>query len=165
MALTWKVLNPVFPYRPLEHKSREIHALEHLVATCHPTRKPRPRAFWFAFPTYVIGAPDGLHLTGYSSVSVMGTLLQGMDMGVHPDYQRTGLGKILMYSRLKLAKDLGTVDCIVGQTQVLNQGMKKLFDLAGMTEQNTVEGYYDDVEGGPQDALIYAGDSSTWKEI
>lgn len=104
-------------------------------------------------------------LSAYSSVSVMGTLLQGMDMGVHLVYRRQGLGKILMYARLKLAKDLGTVDAIVGQTQLNNLGMKKLFDLAGMTEQNTVEGYYDDLEGGPQDALIYAGDASCWKEI
>lgn len=165
MALTSKVLNPVYRYRPLIHTSDEIHALETLVATCHPTRTPRPRAFWFAFPTVVIGTPRGRRPIAYSAVSVMGTLLQGIDMGVHPEYQRSGLGKILMYSRLKLAKDIGTVDAIVGQTQLDNPGMKRLFELAGMTEQNTVEGYYDDLEDGPQDALIYAGDASTWKDL
>ena len=164
MALTAKVLNRVFPYRPLRQTSNEIHELERLVAACHPTRRPRPRAFWFAFPTVVIESPSGMGLSAYSSVSVMGTLLQGIDMGVHPVYQRHGLGKILMYSRLKLAKDLGTVDAIVGQTQVLNQGMKKLFELAGMAFQNTVEGYYSDVPT-VEDALIYAGDQRCWADI
>ena len=165
MALTSRVLNPVFRYRPLRHSSAEIHELERLVAACHPTRTSRSRAFWFAFPTIVIESPSGMGLSAYSSVSVMGTLLQGIDMGVHLVYRRQGLGKILMYARLKLAKDLGTVDAIVGQTQVGNLGMKKLFELAGMTEQNTVEGYYDDLEGGPQDALIFAGDASTWRDL
>jgi ribosomal protein S18 acetylase RimI-like enzyme len=162
--LTAKVLDPRYHYRPLQHTARETAWLIELVARCHPTRKEWPRAYWFAFPTYVIQHPRHLALIGYSAVSVQGALMQGIDMGVDPDFRRRGLGKILMFSRLRLCRQLGMVTTIVGQTQGENAPMVHLFDQAGFEQMNVVEGYYTDLEGGPRDAVIFAGNADTWKE-
>jgi ribosomal protein S18 acetylase RimI-like enzyme len=162
--LTAKCLDPRYPYRPLAHTTRELGWLQELVKRCHPTRKEWPRDYWFAFPTYVIQHPRLLSLIGYSAVSVQGNLLQGIDMGVHPDFRGRGLGRALMFSRLLLCRHLGFVTAIVGQTQDDNIPMVRLFEEAGLERMNVVEGYYTDLSTGPQDAMIFAGQPEIWKE-
>lgn len=162
--LTAKCLDPRYVYRPLSHTAREIGWLRDLVARCHPTRTLWPRAYWFAFPTYVIQHPRTLALIGYSSVSVQGNLMQGIDMGVDPDFRSRGIGRILMFSRLRLCRELGIVTQIVGATQADNVPMVRLFDQAGFEQMNVVEGYYQDLSDGPKDAIIFVGQPEIWKE-
>lgn len=162
--LTDKCLDRRFPYLPFSHSARETIWLTDLVARCHPTRKPWPRSYWFAFPTYVIQHPRNAGLIGYSAVSVQGTLMQGIDMGVDPDFRGRGIGRSLMFSRLRLCRQLGLVATIVGQTQEDNTPMVRLFEEAGMEKMNVVEAYYQDLADGPKDALIFAGNADIWKD-
>lgn len=162
MALTWRVQDPRYPWRPLWHAVLERRQLERLVELCHPTRNKRPILFWLAHPTIVISHPNGIGLIGYQSFSVAHDLLYGVDMGVDPAFRGQGLGKILMWSRLRVAKMLATITKIAGQTQVDNHPMIRIFEEAGMTLQARVENYYTDIPT-PADALIYAGDSKTWE--
>ena len=162
--LTVKCLDRRYPYQPFAQTARETLRLHELAERCHPTRNRWPNAYWFAFPTYVIAHPYKPSLIGYSAVSVQGNLMQGIDMGVHPDFRGRGLGRALMYSRLRLCRDLGFVTTIVGQTQEDNTPMVRLFEEAGMERMNVVEGYYTDLSTGPADAVIFAGNADTWKE-
>lgn len=162
--LTATCLDSRYPYRPLAHTARELDWLRELVERCHPTRNDWPRAYWFAFPTYVIQHPRNPALIGYSAVSVQGNLMQGIDMGVDPDFRGRGIGRILMFSRLRLCQQLGLVTTIVGQTQEDNTPMVRLFEEAGLSKMNLVEGYYQDLADGPKDALIFAGNADTWKD-
>jgi ribosomal protein S18 acetylase RimI-like enzyme len=162
-VLTDKCLDPRYPYRPVGHTTREIDWLAELVARCHPTRTPWPSAYWIAFPTFVIQHPRKASFIGYSSVSVQGNLMQLIDSGVDAEFRGRGIGRILMYARLRLCKQLGIVTTVVGQTQRDNVPMLRLLAEAGLTEAGVVEGYFNDLSDGPKDGLIFTGGPETWE--
>src|SRR5207244_766054 len=75
------------------------------------------------------------------------------DTGVHPEYRRLGIGRVLYAARMKLARAAGAV-WYIGATAPENEPIHRINERAGATRQpNVVPNFFPD----GSDAVIYVG--------
>lgn len=130
--------------RPFDVRlKREELSLLALVALCHPTRRPRPAAFYLANPTLVLPHAHTYSIYGYTSftLSADGGTMFGKDLGVHPMHRGRGHGVTLMRARFEIAKAAGC-QSFVGATATDNASMLRLFERFGLMKVSTVRGMY-----------------------
>jgi len=146
----------------------EWHALETLVALCHPHRETRDREWWSVVPTLVQYETRYGHaqpaLIGYTQFSSAPKCMFGFDLGVHPDYRKQGLGTALHAERLRIGARFGAT-MMFGVTEPANVAMRRIFEASHMEEGEMMRDYYRDVDP-PIHGLPYAGGAKTfaWAE-
>lgn len=77
-----------------------------------------------------------------------------LNIGVHPDFQRQGLGALLLQNCLKQLRD--RAECIFLEVRVSNFPAVQLYVHHGFAEVGLRRNYYRLVSGGSEDALIMA---------
>lgn len=97
-----------------------------------------------------IVAMDGDKLAGYvGSQSVLGWA-DMMNLAVHPDYRRQGIGETLVSKLITQLKDRD-VSCLTLEVRVSNTAARQLYEKLGFTEVGRRPGYYHNPR---EDALI-----------
>lgn len=148
--------------RPL-HYPEELEELLNLVATCHPTRAPRPELHYFAHPTLVVADDEGLCayavLAMHAAASDVGMPVSAvicMDTGVHPRAQGAGLGRLLLQLRFAIGRAAGAV-IAVGTVRPDNRQMAAIHRDVGMEAHGPVlPGHFTDLKPPADGQLMIA---------
>lgn len=136
-------------------------ALTALLRVCTPRRPPPSPLWWWAHPTVVAVDEQG-RLVGYASFTIslppttalatvqLGEIGWGQGMGVHPDWQRRGVGGQLAEARRAVMRELG-LSGFIGHAAPANAAMIALFTRQGLAPSVTVR-----AEDGA-DVTLYMG--------
>ena len=126
----------------------DAEGLTALLPLCTPTRPPPSPLWWWAHPT-IVAVDAQARLVGYASFTISlppTTALVALEpreigwghgMGVHPDWQRRGVGGQLAEARRVVMRDLG-LQFFLGHAAPTNAAMIALFTRHGLAPSVTV---------------------------
>jgi ribosomal-protein-alanine N-acetyltransferase len=95
---------------------------------------------------------------GHGVMSIAADECHILNVCVHPDWQRRGLGRQMMQFLLEFARDRGAHTALL-EVRVSNTGAYQLYQGLGFNEVGMRRAYYPG-RGGREDALILARDLS-----
>ena len=114
-----------------------------LFAACHPGALARPKHWYQAVPTLVLGGPR--HVMGFTSFTLSptdkGFACYGQDVCVDTAVRGAGYGRLLHLARCGIAKSLGAVD-FIGLTAPDNRAMIRIFEGQGLKPWKTIPNAY-----------------------
>jgi ribosomal-protein-alanine N-acetyltransferase len=92
-------------------------------------------------------------VVGYGVMSVVIDESHILNLSVHPDWQRHGLGRKLIQRLLKVARQHGAETSFL-EVRKSNQAALALYAGLGFVEIGRRRDYYPAIEGGREDALV-----------
>jgi ribosomal-protein-alanine N-acetyltransferase len=150
------VLSPDRPrLRPM--RDADLHAVIEVERSAYEfpwTRSIFRDCLRVGYQCFVYQAPTGL--AGHGIMSVGADECHLLNICVHPDYQRQGLGRALIHFLLLLARRK-RVQVALLEVRVSNVGAYKLYTQLGFDEIGVRKDYYP-ARSGREDAIILARD-------
>lgn len=90
-------------------------------------------------------------LVGYLAYSVVLDEMEVLNLGVHPDFRKQGIGRGLMQALLKQCRDIGVVKGLL-DVKKSNMPAISLYESLGFKQVGVRKKYYPDTN---EDALLY----------
>lgn len=108
----------------------------------------------------IFGLRDQGRLIGYMAFSTIELEMEVLNLGIHPDYRRKGLGTLLLGEVMRTCAGMGFENAFL-DVRVNNEAAIRLYEKHGFTKYGVRKKYYPDTK---EDALLYRYDFNKRKD-